>query len=655
MVHKLFSYGFLVLVFQCLVVHSSFAFPIKERARYFVKPPFYHFRDATNTIPIDTLASATFYSQFSLDSSSFIHDDVKAANWYRIQVSNQNKTENLSWYLEFLDFSIDEIHFYSKSDQGKWEEFKGGFNYDFFVRKIAHKNYVFPLDLRPGETKVYYVKIRTRFRHSLAMIIQNDQSLIKYANDEYWLLGLFYGIQFLIIFINTYLFIRLKDKTFLFYVFTVLSQVIYCFGRDGLAFQYLWPEMPFFNTILYRFAQFGMVFFTILYSSSFLQTRMYLPKIHEMMQGAIIVRFFVLIMSAFVFIKAEYLMLIDGIILSLPFISSILVLNKGIKYVANFVVGFVFLYTAFFLTTLQVHGIFNIAPLDWYAINIGIFCQSIFISMALLEQFSFFKEQNEKAQRKIIEQLRLTEQLKDDMNKVLQKKVEERTKELEEKNNTLDAFVYRASHDIKGPLNSIIGLTNLAQKQSEGTPFYEYFDHINKNSIRLKNLVTDLLQLSKVEQQGPIINEIDLRKMLDEIILSFSNLPDFDKVKITQRLPENAICRSDERLMYSVLQNLTENAIKYQDNTKEQPMLDVLVELSNTHIHMVFTDNGLGVPTELKEKIFDMFYKVDNKSNGTGLGLYIVKTAVAKLNGTIKIDSEVGKGTQFVVDIPIPS
>ncbi len=620
---------------------------------YTLKKPFLYFIDKTNSLSIDSVASPHWDNKFKLIYEDKLDNDYAAAHWLKIVVKNESNNEQLSWYLESFDFTIDELKFYSKLSNGKWQESQTGFNLDFNVRRIFHKNPVYELDVKPGEEKAFYLKLRTRFSHLLMLKIRSNEVFIRYAIKEYWTLGLFYGIQLLIIFINFYLFFRLRDRSFLFYVLTVTSQIIYCFGRDGLGFQFFWPDVPFFNTIIYRFAQFSMIVFTILYSSSFLKTKLYLPRLHNAMMTAIFVRFGVLLITTFISLDQEYLLVIDAIILSLPFLAGILVLNKGIRYVTNFVVGFTFLYICFGLIALHAFKLIDFSPIDWYFINIGIFAQSIFISMALLEQFSYFKEQNERSQKKIIDQLMLTEQLKDEMNYKLTQMVDERTKELEEKNNTLDAFVYRASHDIKGPLNSIIGLTNIALKESEGTKYKEYFDHINKNSIRLKNLVTDLLQLSRVEQQGPEKKEIDIASMLDEIILSFSNLPDFNRVKISKDLPAVSKCFSDERMVYSILQNLTENAIKYQDKSKSTSILNIRIEVTKESFLFIFEDNGLGIPEEVKGRIFDMFYKVENSSNGTGLGLYIVKTSVQKLGGTIELDTQLGRGSIFTVQVPL--
>ncbi|MBY0426833.1 MAG: HAMP domain-containing histidine kinase [Cytophagales bacterium] len=98
---------------------------------------------------------------------------------------------------------------------------------------------------------------------------------------------------------------------------------------------------------------------------------------------------------------------------------------------------------------------------------------------------------------------------------------------------------------------------------------------------------------------------------------------------------------------------MTENAIKYQDKSKEDSKLKVDISIDNHELYLVFEDNGLGIPEEVKDRIFDMFYKVENSSNGTGLGLYIVKTSVQKLGGSITLETKLGVGSTFRVKVPL--
>ena len=239
-----------------------------------------------------------------------------------------------------------------------------------------------------------------------------------------------------------------------------------------------------------------------------------------------------------------------------------------------------------------------------------------------------------------------------DKNISLEKLVKERTNELEEANQRLETFVYKASHDIKGPLKSIIGLTTIGQKDVKDEMAKTYFDHILHSTKKLDSLLMDLLMVTKVRQTELIKEVIDFEEMVGEILSSFENLPNYKTINITTEVSILNDFSSDKKMLHSVIQNLIENPIKYQDPTKSQSFLHIKINVNKAgHAELAFKDNGLGIKQDIQKNIFDMFFKANEKSNGTGLGLYIVKSTVEKLKGTIRLESEEGKGSTFYVNI----
>ncbi|MBW3545341.1 MAG: HAMP domain-containing histidine kinase [Bacteroidetes bacterium] len=221
--------------------------------------------------------------------------------------------------------------------------------------------------------------------------------------------------------------------------------------------------------------------------------------------------------------------------------------------------------------------------------------------------------------------------------------------QIEDHNQQLEVFVYKASHDIKGPLRSIMGLTQIGLSDVKDNTALEYFQHIYKSTRRLDNLLMDLLKLTKVKQAEVDRQPIDLPAMLQNIIQSFSNIRYFDQVQISLDIQEGIALESDEKLLYSVLQNFVENGIKYCDPYKAQPMLQISVAQNAQETTFTFKDNGLGISQDQLPKIFDMFYKVDPSSDGTGLGLHIVKLTIEKLGGRLRVRSRERQGSTFIL------
>jgi signal transduction histidine kinase len=233
------------------------------------------------------------------------------------------------------------------------------------------------------------------------------------------------------------------------------------------------------------------------------------------------------------------------------------------------------------------------------------------------------------------------------------RKIKKQTGIIEEQNRNLDAFVSKASHEIKGPLNSLKGLSDIALKTIKDRESLEYFTYVNKTVQKLSKTVNNMLYFSRAKNIVPEYTEIHLKNFVDEIINGLVFKEGFDRMKIHNRIPENVKLQSDETILDSVVQNLIGNAIKYQDTKKDISFLDIDMEEKNGMIVMLFKDNGIGIEDMHKGKLFGMFYRATNEAEGTGLGLYIVKLSLEKLGGTIAFESEPGAFTKFTVTVPI--
>jgi ligand-binding sensor domain-containing protein len=237
-------------------------------------------------------------------------------------------------------------------------------------------------------------------------------------------------------------------------------------------------------------------------------------------------------------------------------------------------------------------------------------------------------------------------------NSQLDVMVKKRTSQLKEANDQLETFVYKASHDIKGPLKSIIGLTSTGKKDvlTGGNPL-PYFDHILKSTTKLDLLLQDLLTITKIKQSPVKLEKINFKELVNEVLLNFQNFPGYEKMEFYLDIKETLPLMSDRSLLFSIIQNLVENAIKYMDESKPDNILKMEFVISAKGTDIIFNDNGIGIPADFVKNIFDMFFKANESSNGTGLGLYIVKTSVDKLNGTIHVESKLGEGTTFYIKI----
>lgn len=224
---------------------------------------------------------------------------------------------------------------------------------------------------------------------------------------------------------------------------------------------------------------------------------------------------------------------------------------------------------------------------------------------------------------------------------------------LEEKIKELDTFIYRSSHDLKGPLASLQGLINVAKSEVQDIKSTEYLSLIERSVNHLDNILMDLLNITRITQGSIKYSKLNLSSLIKETINSFENLVEYKKIEWLLDVDESILLITDKSLINNVLHNVIINAIKYHDKNKQNSFVKIVAQAFNSNVLIIVEDNGEGIPEELQKNIFDMFFRGNTKSSGTGLGLYIVKNAVEKIGGQIELISKENKGSKFTITLPM--
>lgn len=225
-------------------------------------------------------------------------------------------------------------------------------------------------------------------------------------------------------------------------------------------------------------------------------------------------------------------------------------------------------------------------------------------------------------------------------------------KEIEDANKQLDQFVYAASHDLRAPLNSVLGLINLSKLEEPPTSVVEYLDLMEKSINQLDDLIKDFLNYSRNQRMGEQYAPIDLRKLTNNLI---ENLRYTDKAELINwqiEIEPHFEFISDEPRFKMALSNLLSNAIRYHDyGKKDHLFVRIKAENKDGKSIISISDNGIGIEESKQHHLFEMFYRASNRPGGTGLGLYLVKQIVEKLQGTVSFTSEFGMGTTFTIEL----
>jgi PAS domain S-box-containing protein len=224
---------------------------------------------------------------------------------------------------------------------------------------------------------------------------------------------------------------------------------------------------------------------------------------------------------------------------------------------------------------------------------------------------------------------------------------------LKQTNFELDSFVYRASHDLRAPLRSVLGLLNLMRMESADDQKAAYINLAEKSINKLDSFILDLTNFSRNSRMEVQREKIDFEEVINECLDNLKYMENADKVDIRVDIQEEKPFMSDTGRMSILFQNLISNAIKYQ-RIHADSFVDIKVRTNSAGASIEVKDNGKGIQAEYLGRIFEMFFRASEDSYGSGLGLYITRQVVEKLDGKIEVDSAYNEGSSFRVFLPHP-
>jgi len=226
---------------------------------------------------------------------------------------------------------------------------------------------------------------------------------------------------------------------------------------------------------------------------------------------------------------------------------------------------------------------------------------------------------------------------------------------LKKMNFELDSFVYRASHDLRAPLRSVLGLAQLIDAENSKEQIHKYVGLMEKSIQKLDSFILDLTNFSRNSRLDVVIEEIDFDKLIDEAMDNLQFMDKASQVKVLREFNPKLSFYSDQIRLSVILQNLLSNAFKYADKNKEESFLKIKITRQDAFLLLEFEDNGVGIIDTYIDKLFSMFFRASQDSYGSGLGLYITRQVVEKLGGSIHVKSVYQQGTSFLVKLPYVS
>ncbi|SMG50373.1 7TMR-DISM extracellular 2 [Marivirga sericea] len=425
----------------------------------------YSFEDKSNQLTFSDVKSPSFESNFE-QRPDFEPEDYNRNSTYWVKLNFVLPKYDGSYIMEFYDQTIDSINVFIRQDKGVYRKYNLGDSYPFSSKSIKHKN--FDLTLDADSEYVAYIQVRNSQYADIRIAIKRIDRFIQYSLNEYFLYGIFYGMIIIISLYNLLIYLAIREIKYIYYTFYILSVGFYALCIDGIAYQYLWPEQPKWNQLAYGVALYSIILWSTIFSIRFLNTKIRAPKLHKLILTILISRSLLFVYALFFDPTLFRFRNVEIILLSLIFVSSIFVFRRGYKPARFFVVAYGILFTGFLMRALINWSVIPFNTFNYYSLHIGFILEMLFLTFALSDRVRILKSNRDRALKRIVTQHEQNVQVINRINKGLEKKVEERTSDLNEKNIELEETneqINKQSREI-AEINSMLDLDNWRLKNN---------------------------------------------------------------------------------------------------------------------------------------------------------------------------------------------
>jgi len=237
-------------------------------------------------------------------------------------------------------------------------------------------------------------------------------------------------------------------------------------------------------------------------------------------------------------------------------------------------------------------------------------------------------------------------------NKLSLERIKIKNEELTKTNAELDRFVYSTSHDLRAPLMNVLGLIDITEMSITDEKPKSYLGMMKSSVQNLDDTIKEILEYSKNARTEIEVEQIDLHALTEQVLAGLQFMEGVDKIEKRLHFDMQIPFYSDHARLTTILNNLISNAVKYRNKNEPHQFVAVDATVTTDKAVITISDNGIGIKPEYQEKIFDMFFRATTQGSGSGLGLYILKETLCKLNGKITVSSTLNQGTTLIVEVP---
>jgi len=562
--------------------------------------------------------------------------------WLRFELLNALNIP-LTYYLETAEPITNHADLYLFDAANQMQVQRSGDDLNISDRALPYRKTLFKITINPGEKKTAFLEVKNDGeKNTLPLNLKSEENLLKEVYHEQLIMGLFYGILFMVSVTYLFFYFALKESIFLYYSLYVLFTSLCHAALDGFLHEYILQERSWFNLHAVLLFAIGGSYFFGRYSEIVLDLKKNNILIHYAFKALYLL--FALVLLGLVLFPS-FLSYAYPIVNILTLIGMLLIFSaiiyfwiKGQPMDMFYVFGISILFVCITMVILLNFGYsYNSIFLDNIS-KIGIAMEVIALSLSMANRIRLLKSKKEELQTIALQRLK-------------------------EMNETKSHFLSNMSHELRTPLNAIIGLANLMDNEIQNPELSANFKMIKQASGTLVSAVNDILDFSMIEK-GEL--------QLDHLIFSPVQVVDMLRLRFEKMAEEKGLTFNfyssadaadliigDPVRLEQILNNILNNALKFTLKGEVSfVIVPTLADDDQLELKFTISDTGVGIPPEKLENIFHIFsqVEVDNKRRfgGFGIGLCVVKALVDLHSGEIELQSTLLQGTVCNIKLRYP-
>lgn len=553
--------------------------------------------------------------------------------WLKGDLYNSQK-ERLELFLVVNAPMLDYLDFYLLDSNNNIKKINTGNYRPFSSRAIDNRNFIFPVSIAANQTVQFYLRVQESGSLHLPIKIWSPINYFEEYQYEQSKFTLYFGIFITLILYNLFLWLVVRSIEYGYYVLYILAVLFIQASQTGLGSQLIWPNLPFVASIVVQISVPFAVIFAALFSIKILKLilheRLYKLNILILLT-AVLSLLLTPLLSPHLHLK---LIVFLGIIASLLFlVIGFLKWRSGDLAAKIFTVAwFSFLLGTIIYGTTRL-GLFPVNTFTNEIMWIGSIVEGLLLSFSVGARIN--QTHKEKAE------------------------LEHEAARQEAENKAKSNFIAMLSHEVRTPINGVLGLSDLLGESKLNEEQTEFVNLIRFSGESLLTLINDVLDYSKIDAGKMKVEliETDLKNLVTSSLNTFKPLAKKSDIElilsVTSNVPDTI--KSDPIRLIQVINNFISNAIKF--TKKGRVVLSISVTDPKQQLRFEVSDTGIGLSQEQQNNLFQSFQQADSSTTriygGTGLGLFICKQLVSLMGGELGVLSKLGEGSQFWFEIPL--